>query len=153
MSLECRHRLAIEGVRYCSSVAMSPPNRKLDATLSLCAICPQRDKPGGDVELARLYEVARVHLGEPARAPSLPFRLSNYLGAMIRWAHADYPERGEQVVASILEVCRGCVHFKATSDELHACSYCGCGGVASKWTGGLVEKIRMATESCPIRKW
>jgi len=148
----CRHRLQIEGKRYCSSQAMALGQRKL-RDLDLCSRCPQRDKPGGDVPLEQLYEVAKVFIGQPVAMPPLRIRLSNYVRAMARWALAGYPERPPEAVLNILEICRGCRHFKATADEMHACEYCGCGGIASKWTGGLREKITMATESCPIRKW
>ena len=150
--LICRHRLRIEGQVYCASLAMALGNRRL-GSLELCQVCPQKDQPGPDVPLERIYEIARVNMGEPVRRPTLPVRISNYLGALIRWAHASYPERSQQQVQAILEVCRGCRHFKATADLSHACEHCGCGGLPSKWTGGLVEKITMRTESCPLKKW
>jgi hypothetical protein len=152
MSFDCRHRLQIEGRRYCASVAMALPSRRL-GDLQLCAICPQRDKPGADVPLPALYEIARVRLGEPARPPPLIKQIGTYLRAMARWALEGYPERPPERVAGILEICRGCPQFEATDDGLHRCRYCGCGGAASKWTGGLREKITMATEACPLRKW
>jgi hypothetical protein len=52
-------------------------------------------------------------------------------------------------VAEVFAICQGCEYFRAgATDEDGWCRLCGC---RLRRTGGLVNKIQMATEGCPAQ--
>ncbi len=72
----------------------------------------------------------------------------NYAKAIVRWKMAGSPVRSDEEVVRIFEdLCWKCEHFTTNS----TCPLCGCR--VSKSTNALLNKIRMATESCPLKKW
>lgn len=86
------------------------------------------------------------------RASNGAVKVQNYAKAMAKWITAGRPRRNVEEVESILMAhCQPCDQFQATADGTHGCEKCGCKAVL--WTGGLREKISMATESCPVGKW
>ncbi len=85
----------------------------------------------------------------PHKMPSFTERAARYSRAVRRWIAAGRPVRPDAEVEQVFKThCQPCGHYDA---EKKACVICGCrvrrGGVA------LVNKIRMATEHCPIGEW
>ena len=73
--------------------------------------------------------------------------LIDYAAAVAQWTLAGCPTRTDQEVENIFRVfCKPCyLHRRGT------CLECGCrvrsDGIA------LTNKIRMATQHCPIKRW
>ena len=81
--------------------------------------------------------------------PNLATRAIRYSRAVRRWIAAGRPERSEEEVRRIHETyCEPCEQFDETRQ---ACVICGCRVRRRGVT--LLNKIRMATESCPLGKW
>ncbi|MFA5056484.1 MAG: hypothetical protein WC485_00085 [Opitutaceae bacterium] len=74
-----------------------------------------------------------------------------YIKALLRWYKAGRPKRSQEEVEQIYNTfCRPkprpCQYFVDGK-----CSKCGCNVNLSKLT--VLNKIKMATESCPVGKW
>lgn len=74
--------------------------------------------------------------------------LTQYAAAVARWLRAGRPTRDDAETARLFAVCEACPKYDA---ERGACSLCGCRVSRSPWA--LLNKIRMATESCPKGHW
>jgi len=84
---------------------------------------------------------------------SLIAKGSKYAAAMWRWKREGSPVRSDQETAAIFhEQCKPCQYFKPEG-EGGSCEQCGCR--LSPSGGAMVNRIRMATESCPLPepKW
>jgi hypothetical protein len=93
--------------------------------------------------------------GQPRRnsGPSVVRKATSFAVAQARWMAAGYPSRSAEQVAEIYAICETCEHFvESSSPGTGACQVCGC---QIRRMGGLLNKIQMATESCPIDppKW
>ena len=78
---------------------------------------------------------------------SLGKKIKNYTKATKRWIKKGSTKRTDEEVNHIYDdICKPCQHFVKKS-----CKLCGC--KVSKSKSGLTNKIRMATENCPIKKW
>lgn len=86
-------------------------------------------------------------------------RAGRYVQSTVEWASAGVPERTDEDVNRIAAICVKCEHFNSG-----ICNHknCGCGVrtttgeqtlVGIIFGGGMVNKIRRATEHCPIGKW
>ncbi len=74
-----------------------------------------------------------------------PIKAARWAKAVSFWIMAGRPERSDEDVARVLEICRGCDRF-----ENGSCNECGC----HVTTGPAVfNKARMATEFCRLEKW
>jgi len=82
---------------------------------------------------------------QACRATTLQ-QVKNYATSLARWVSSGMPQRSDAEVARIYEICRACEHFADNQ-----CSLCGCR--VSTDGAGWRNKIRMATEKCPIGKW
>lgn len=77
--------------------------------------------------------------------------------SIAKWKAAGKPVRSPEEMAACLAVCTGaatgrpCEHFDKRLGVLGKCTVCGCGVSAAPI--GEVNKIRMATENCPLGKW
>lgn len=80
--------------------------------------------------------------------PQIVDRIRNYAVAVKRWQDHGRPVRSDEQVAGILDLCTKCEYYDG---EICLHHKCGCKVNDSKWA--IVNKIRMATESCPIGKW
>lgn len=70
----------------------------------------------------------------------------NYLAAVRKWFAAGKPERTDEEIKEIYEKhCSGCRMF---DKERQVCNSCGC--PASTTQPALRNKLRMATEECPL---
>ena len=81
-----------------------------------------------------------------AKRLSWASRLSNYAEALAKWFKAGRPRRQQTRIDELLETCKGCEKYRNG-----ACSSCGCRVNSSGI--GVVNKLAMATEACPIGKW
>ena len=73
--------------------------------------------------------------------------VSHYAQALARWTAAGFPARDQAEVERIeLELCKTCEKY--TDGR---CKKCGCRVTASSLA--VVNKIKMATEHCPMEKW
>ena len=81
--------------------------------------------------------------------PGITTRAMRYSRAVRRWVAAGRPVRSEEDVQNIFEIhCKTCEQY---DQKKEACVICGCRvrrrGLA------LLNKIRMATEGCPLGMW
>lgn len=106
-----------------------------------CVLCGRLGKG------PRYRRMCSVAPPEDASTPGLLSRLTGYGTAVARWLRAGRPVRSDERVAELLTVhCEPCEHFAGES-----CRKCGCAVGRSK--SGWANKLRMATESCPIGLW
>lgn len=104
------------------------------------------------------YRDCAAH-GDPSSVPQRPSGISpptlaqeawNYTQAVKMWRNAGYPARTSEEIARLLAICEACPHYKADGLRKH-CGLCGCTCNSSEW--GLVNKLAMATETCPEKRW
>lgn len=137
-------------------------------TPTICNWCPVRGQGDDQRDLAPRQKLNVAGQGQRFKAitesdegrqidaeqPGIWRRAFSYGLALYRWRKKGKPVRDAQRIDEILAICGGCEHFQATDDGRHACGHCGCGGnFVGQFTGGLVEKIRMATEKCSAGNW
>ena len=75
-------------------------------------------------------------------------RITNYSKAIKEWVTAGRPTRTEKEVDRIHKICVGCDWY---DKESSSCKGCGC--KVSQNSFAVMNKIKMATESCPQDKW
>lgn len=72
-----------------------------------------------------------------------------WVSAASRWVAAGRPERSQEEIDRIyLEVCLPCPWF---APDPGGCGVCGCR--LSRRRRALMNKIAMATENCPKKRW
>jgi len=83
----------------------------------------------------------------PPTPPGVLRRGYNYVRAWARWAASGYPIRNDAEITRLRGVCGACELFNGS-----ICTHkkCGCGVAEGHWWG---DKLRWATEDCPIQKW
>ena len=82
-----------------------------------------------------------------ADGPSFSAKVRHFMTAIARWTAAGCPTRTDDQVAAILEThCQPCEFY---TGEICRHKRCGCKINLSRWQ----NKLRWATESCPIGKW
>jgi hypothetical protein len=86
---------------------------------------------------------------QPPKRPNIVRRALTYAQAIRRWERAGRPVRSDEEVAAILgEQCMPCTWYIDGS-----CHHRNCGCRVNQNKTPLTNKLRMATESCPIGKW
>jgi hypothetical protein len=81
--------------------------------------------------------------------PALTSLAKRWLIAVMEWVAAGCPAREDFEVDCIYEThCKPCDRYDAQSG---GCSVCGCSVNRSRFA--LFNKISMATQHCPMRKW
>ena len=98
---------------------------------------------------------------KPRQLPSTTTQVVRYLSAVERWRLAGQPERTDDHVREILETC--CIPCEYFERGRCTHSNCGCNVRAPEEEQetllgrfvhrGLSNKLRMATERCPLGKW
>jgi hypothetical protein len=104
---------------------------------------------GGDGSSAwdRLPDCGQLFEGKKPRP--LAERIGKYAKAVARWVEAGRPVRDWPEVERIFdEVCKPCEKF---DPKRGSCQGCGC--KVNRDGRALKNKIRMATESCPEKRW
>ena len=95
-------------------------------------------------------EGTRRNCSSNAPRPSLGTQLTGYAAAVSRWLAAGAPKRSDEEVDDLLAICQACPTGRYDASR-GACSKCGCKVNASSWA--ILNKLRMATESCPDGHW
>lgn len=80
-----------------------------------------------------------------AGKPTMPGMAKRYISSTAKWLAAGAPTRSDSEVESLLSICRGCEWWRDGS-----CGKCGC---RLNKGNGIGNKLRRATESCPVGKW
>lgn len=83
--------------------------------------------------------------GQP---PGLVRQAVHYTIALGKWVIHGMPTRPIAEIERILAVCQACDRYNSATQR---CRYCGC--KANDAGQAWVNKIAMATEKCPLRKW
>lgn len=129
-----------------------PPPSRLCRPLPV--VVPSESKP----EPAKPSRPARIRLSQQEveqAAQSLGITLShlrNYRRAIVRWVRAGRPTRGDDECATIFNsLCLPCEMVIYDTVLGYRCRRCGC----CVGTGGMAitNKVKMATEHCPLHKW
>lgn len=73
--------------------------------------------------------------------PGIVVKMASATKAYTRWALNGFRERTDEERFALTLICSQCDKYNA---EKNTCRVCGC---------GLPQKIKMATEKCPLGKW
>lgn len=80
-----------------------------------------------------------------AQPPGLFQQVKNVAVSLVNYARAGLPQVSEEVYKTRRATCDACEQREPTQDR---CLACGC-FLSSK----LLDKLKMQTESCPLKKW
>ncbi len=97
------------------------------------------------------YDPTLFDDGTPPPPPPLVTRAARYVSAFTRWILAGRPTRDDAAVDQLFAAhCGPCPLF---TGEL--CRVCGCavGDVSRESASRVANKLRWATEHCPLGKW
>jgi len=72
--------------------------------------------------------------------------MGHYAHALARWTAAGFPARDQAEVERCEAICVACEHYRNGR-----CKKCGC--CISKNRVAVLNKAKMATETCPVGKW
>lgn len=75
---------------------------------------------------------------------------SKWREAIARWKTAGKPVRGQAEIQRCLTICKSCDQYDIRLG-MNYCKACGCH--VNGLLIGELNKIRMATESCPLKRW
>lgn len=95
---------------------------------------------------AHLNVHSQCTVGPEKGKPVKPTLLKTYARAVAKWLDAGRPKRTDEQVDAIMDICGSCQFYKGGG-----CQRCGCR--VNRNRNALTNKIRMATENCPIKKW
>lgn len=114
---------------------------------------PASDKPVRDKPAVRSLPPPDPHitalLHEAAEKLEIAWdEAKHYAVALQRWAKAGYPVRDQAEVTRIDKICQSNECKKYANGR---CTVCGCRVNTSRIP--LLNKIKMATEQCPIGRW
>ena len=88
--------------------------------------------------------------GQPLEMPKIATKVVRLSDALSRWKEAGSPKRTAEEIKTIFEtICFPCEQFIG-NDKSGSCKACGC---RLAHVGGLLNKIEMVTEECPLGKW
>lgn len=96
----------------------------------------------------KLTPAPRPAVGPTSAMPAPVARAARYTSAVARWIAAGKPKRTQEEIDHLFTICQACEHF---SQKVSACRLCGCR--INRNHRALGNKLAMATESCPIKKW
>jgi hypothetical protein len=100
---------------------------------------------------------SRSQIEEAASRLGMTRLAAGYTKALTRWAAAGFPTRDQRTIAELhARHCRPCPQFHADSSGSSGasggrCGKCGCNVNRDGWA--VRNKLRMATEHCPLGKW
>lgn len=78
-------------------------------------------------------------------------RIRKYRKSAIKWIKAGRPKRTDKEISSLLVICKACENYQPKDDQSGKCGLCGCHLSLNGPT--IVNKLRMATETCPDSRW
>jgi hypothetical protein len=139
---------------YCLAEVRS--RRRNRVTVSL-AVLELRKMGRDDDATSLLARHARV-FGRTPPAPSsseqqnasMASAPSRWAKAVAKWTEAGRPNRTDEEVNAILEICTPCNKYRKAPWGM-ICSMCGCRVNKGEWA--IVNKARMGTEHCPKHLW
>lgn len=164
--MSCEYRKEVNGQSRCSLAEKWGQLSIVNVGDDACKVCLSSNKPkqvnrvvaslvvnqarlDKDSRFNELLQRARPYLTEPGMVE----KISRYASSTQNWIQAGSPIRNDEEVETVLSICRSnqCEQFVVNKDgETGHCKVCGC---ELNRMGGLVNKIRRATEHCPIGKW
>ena len=164
--MNCEHRIVDGDQARCSLAERWSDLPIVSAGEDACKVCLSSNKPKSlnrvvasialhqartdkNPQFNELLQRARPYLTEPGLIEKIP----RYATSTENWIRAGSPIRDDQEVEKILGLCRSnkCEQFVVNQDgETGHCRVCGC---ELNRLGGLVNKIRRATEHCPLGIW
>ena len=108
---------------------------------------------GDQHEIANLVRSSHVecekHLAleskSPSALPPLWIRGWNFANAMARHAASGFTRCSDSIIEERLAVCQACPQLVD-----HHCQLCGCACIAENQ---LMNKLALASETCPLGKW
>lgn len=109
----------------------------------------QRTKSEHLHHLCQTDERYRANWDKEAPKQGVAAKAASLSSAVGKWIAAGRPVRNQDEIDSAFDVCKGCEFYKPAGAESGSCGKCGC-YVNRR---GMLNKIRMATESCPVGKW
>jgi hypothetical protein len=135
-------------VLYCKVTSKQLPDGMWEHT-SKCGVV--RQTPAEWPTLRRECEQAKCYEDIPDDHPTFTSKAFSFSAAMLKWIRAGRPMRRPAEMAECFAICQGCPKFIPTSEDRSkgTCKVCGC-GLAK--VGGMMNKISMATEHCPLKK-
>ena len=113
----------------------------------MCLACnsPSRTKPAPKIQKAK----PKREVVKSVKPPNLMRRAVSYAEAVVEWTAAGRPERSDEEVQQIFnQFCKPCNWFQARHN---ICRGCGCR--VAKNGFAIFNKIKMATQHCPRRRW
>ena len=124
-----------------------------------CKVCCSSDNVQAVNKVTVSLGIGAVKRSDPARVPELLHRATPILmhgfsvtelakrfgDAAARWAAAGFPRRTDAEVAKLYAICSACDYFGDDS-----CRLCGC---AASLKRSVLNKLSLATESCPDGRW
>lgn len=96
----------------------------------------------------KLAPATRPPAGSTSAMPAPVARAARYTSAVARWIAAGKPKRTQEEIDHLFTICQACEHF---SQKASACRECGCR--INRNQRAMGNKLAMATEHCPIKKW
>lgn len=161
--MTCEYR-STSGTPRCSLAERWSELPVVPVTDEACKVCLSSNRPKVLNRVVVGISVAVAHQSYKEKLPSLiargrPYltepgmveKIGRYATSTQNWIAAGSPIRNDEEVEAALTICRGCEQFSANKDgETGHCKLCGC---EVNRMGGMVNKIRRATEHCPLGKW
>ncbi len=133
--INCGSAFACHGRRNCRPRVLR--EKRVNAEQQVPSEADKATREAAEAALTEAAEKLGVSLDD----------VKHYAGAVWRWAKAGYPKRTTEEIELIYET-----HCKPCGDNINGrCKHCGCSVSKSKFT--LLNKIKMGTESCPLKKW
>ena len=107
-----------------------------------CRVCGYEYRPTSQTNPGK-PPIARCR-----KLPSLPRRIAHYAHAVKNFVVSGSPTRTNEEVERLLVICQSCENYNSARQS---CSLCGCRCTNNRLA--LLNKLRMATESCPVGRW
>lgn len=135
-----------------------------ETTAQACSACLKTDMPRSPNPVTVSLACSSVRKVDQSKGEYLTSKLRSFLkreagiSQAVRyakstadWVKSGRPERSDEEVASILEICESnkCGKFRVTANKSW-CASCGCSLSSGS---AVVNKIRRATEHCPEGNW
>lgn len=109
----------------------------------------QRKKTAHLHKLCQSDDRHRLTLDNTKPPKDLIDKAKTLIPAIRKWVAAGSPVRTQPEIDTAYTICLGCEFYQPQGHETGTCNKCGCYVNRT----GLLNKIKMATENCPLSKW
>ena len=161
--MSCEYKLT-DGIHRCVLSEKWSGLPVVPVTDDACKVCLSSNKPKSLNRVVVGIAISAASKNDKEKVPSLVTRgrpyltepglvekIGRYASSTQNWIAAGSPIRNDEEVDAVLKICQGCEQFSVNKDgETGHCKVCGC---EVNRMGGMVNKIRRATEHCPLGKW